>query len=265
MKTGYRFLLRRTMAHDKILSEKLEQEGEPVIYPILLCAGAAALVWYIREKVRAYSLKAVFLKTLVSALFVAVGVYGAWRSAGAEEALLCPFVLMGLLFGLLGDVWLDLKYVFPEKDEPFTYAGFTVFGVGHILYIAGMLLTWAPAGRPAVFFAPLLLALLLSAGNAVLEKPMGLCFGKMKPVVLAYGFLLFSTVTVSGALALVHGWRVPSLNLLFAGGVLFALSDLVLSGTYFGKGKERPIDLVLNYLTYYPAQFLIASSLLFLC
>jgi hypothetical protein len=48
------------------------------------------------------------------------------------------------------------------------------------------------------------------------------------------------------------------------GGVLFAVSDLVLSGTYFGKGHERPIDFILNYLTYYGAQFVIAFSLMFL-
>ena len=52
--------------------------------------------------------------------------------------------------------------------------------------------------------------------------------------------------------------------LLFIGGVFFAISDLILSGTYFGVGKERPIDLTLNYITYYTAQFLIASALVFL-
>ena len=233
-------------------------------YPILLCAGAIALVWYIREKVRAYTLKAVFLKTLVSVLFVAVGVYGAWRCTGqGKEALLCPFVLMGLLFGLLGDIWLDLKYVFPEKDEPFTYAGFCAFGVGHLFYIAGMLLAYFPAGKPAYLLVPLLLAAVMSAGNAILEKPMGLCFGKLKPTVIAYGVLLFATVTISGSLALFYGWQEKTPVLLFAGGVLFALSDLVLSGTYFGTGKDRPIDLILNYSSYYPAQFLIAASLLF--
>ncbi len=236
-----------------------------MIYPILLCAGAITLVCYIREKLRAYSLKAVYLKTLVSALFLAVGVTGAFRCAGAgKESLLCPFVLMGLLFGLLGDIWLDLKYVFPEKDESFTYAGFCVFGIGHVLYVVGMLLVWAPEGKPLTVLLPFLLALLMSAGTALLEKPMGLRYGKMKPTVIAYGFLLFSTGTVSGLLAVLHGWRVPALNLIFAGGVLFALSDLVLSGTYFGTGKDRPIDIILNYLTYYPAQFLIASSLLLL-
>lgn len=235
-----------------------------MLYPILLGAGAVALLWYIREKVRAYTLKAVYLKTLVSMLFVAVAVYGAFRAAGAGDRLLCPFVLMGLLFGLLGDIWLDLKYVFPEKKDPLTYAGFAVFGVGHVFYVAGLLLTWAPQGKPLLVLLSLLLALLMSAGNALLEKPMGLCFGKMKPTVIVYGFLLFATLSVSGTLLIVHRGSIPALNLFFAGAVLFTLSDLVLSGTYFGKGRERPIDLALNYLTYYPGQFLIASSLLLL-
>ena len=52
-------------------------------YPLLLCAGALALICYIREKVRAYTLRAVLLKSLVSTVFLAVGIYGAYRSAGA--------------------------------------------------------------------------------------------------------------------------------------------------------------------------------------
>ena len=61
-----------------------------------------------------------------------------------------------------------------------------------------------------------------------------------------------------------EGFRCVSLNLFFAGAVLFAVSDLILSGTYFGEGRERPVNLLLNYLSYYPAQFLIAYSLLYL-
>ena len=236
-----------------------------MMFPLLLVCGAALLFVYIREKIRAYSVKALMLKALVSALFVAVGVYGFWLSAAKGVASpLCPFVVLGLLFGLMGDIWLDLKYVFPEKDEPFTYAGFCVFGVGHILFITGMLLCYCPAGRPMTVIAPILLAAALSVGNALLEKPMKLHYGKLKPVVIAYGVILFAMVLVSGSLALSRGWQETPLNLLFAGGVFFAISDLILSGTYFGVGRERPIDLALNYITYYAAQFLIASALVFL-
>ena len=88
-----------------------------MMYPLLLVCGAVLLFVYILEKIRAYSVKAVIIKSVVSVLFITVGVYGSWRCAvNGIVSLLCPFVVLGLLLGLLGDIWLDLKYVFPEKD-----------------------------------------------------------------------------------------------------------------------------------------------------
>ena len=75
--------------------------------------------------------------------------------------------------------------------------------------------------------------------------------------------MLFSTLCLSASLALAYGFADPALNCFFAGAVLFTLSDLVLSGTYFGEGKDRPVDIILNYILYYSGQFLIALSLLF--
>lgn len=232
---------------------------------LLLLGGAAALALYLSEKLRRYSVKAVLCKGLVSALFVALAACAWYVSAkDGGPKILGVFVIAGLVFGLLGDIWLDLKYVFPQADEPFTYAGFASFGIGHVLYCAGLALQFAEPGKAAWIWLPLLPALGLGLSSLGLEKPMKLHYGKFRPVVAAYSALLFSTLLLSGSLALLHGWSVKTLNLFFIGAVLFAVSDLILSGTYFGRGRERPVDLLLNYLSYYPAQFLIAWSLLYL-
>jgi len=52
--------------------------------------------------------------------------------------------------------------------------------------------------------------------------------------------------------------------MMFAGGLLFTISDLILSGTYFGKGKERPVDIITNSVSYYAAQFVIALAMFFI-
>ena len=228
---------------------------------LLLLFAAGMLVLYIREKLASYSVKAVLLKSVVSVQFIAVAVLGWYLSS---RGILGIFVIIGLTFGLLGDIWLDLKYVFRNYDDQFTYAGFASFGIGHILYIAGLLSQYMSSMKLSYLVLPIILGTLLSLCNAVLEKPMKLHYGKMKGIVIGYGVLLFSTVLLSGSLALAKSWQNPTLNLFFAGSVIFALSDLVLSGTYFGVGKERPVDIISNYILYYGGQFLIAYSLLYL-
>ena len=227
---------------------------------ILIAVGAVALVFYLLEKCKRYSLKGVMIKTVVSLLFIATALAGAIQNPNHT---LNNFIIAGLIMGLLGDIFLDLKYVYPNDDKIYTYAGFIVFAIGHILFITGMMLQFFGGGNFLYFLIPVAGALVFVIVNLLTEKPMGLAFKDLKIIVCVYAFILALNPLTSLMLCIHTGWSCPSLIMLFAGGISFAVSDLVLSGTYFGEGHEKPIDFILNYITYYGAQFIIAFSLLF--
>ena len=227
----------------------------------LIALGAIALVFYLLEKCKRYSLKGVMIKTVVSLLFLGVAVAASMQKQGH---ILHGFIILGLIFGLLGDIFLDLKYVYPKDDKIYTYAGFIVFGIGHILFVSGMLSEFYGDGNWLFFLIPVGAAVLFSIANLVLEKPMKNHFGDLKVIVSIYAFLLAMTPGTALLVCIHTGWAAATPIMLLIGGLSFVVSDLVLSGTYFGQGKERPIDFILNYITYYGAQFTIAFSLFFL-
>jgi len=232
-----------------------------VLVIILLVLGAGSLAFYLIEKCKGYSIKEVLMKSVVSFLFLAVATVSAFSSSGH---ILNPFIILGLLLGLLGDIFLDLKYVYPKDDKPYTLAGFLVFGIGHILYVVGMFAEFLGDAHVLYVVIPLAVAVVLAVANLFLAKPLGLDFKELKWVVFGYSMLLFSTPLSALSLCIANGFANASLIMLFIGGILFALSDLVLSKTYFSKGHEKSIDFILNYVFYYGAQFLIACSLFFL-
>ncbi len=223
--------------------------------------GVITLVFYLLEKCKSYSLRGVLIKTVVSLFFIATALLGAFQNG---SHVLNPFILSGLLMGLLGDIWLDLKYVYPKDDILYTYSGFIVFGIGHILFVTGMILEFFNDGNWLLFLIPIGGAIAFSIANLFLAKPMKLKFDNMKWIVTIYAFLLALNPLTSLILCIHTNWNVTGLIMLFAGGLLFAISDLVLSKTYFGEGHEKPLDFVLNYITYYGAQYLIAFSLMFI-
>ena len=227
---------------------------------ITIC-GAFFLGLYIVEKTKRASIKALYMKTFISICFLMVGIYATHKA----DNVFGIFVVIGLIWGLLGDIWLDLKYVYPKDDYLYTVAGFECFSAGHLFYIIGLLYCFFKPHEDSVIFLAVPAALAIGAGFAVVlfGKIMKLDYGRFKVISMIYGVFLFGTTFFSGSLAIMYGLKNVTLNLFFIGAVLFAASDLILSGTYFAEGKNRPIDITLNYLTYYPAQFLIAWSVLF--
>ena len=234
--------------------------------PLVLCiiftsVGALLVTLFLCEKNRQYSVKATLLKTRSSLFFIATCSVGLYMH---EQNRLSLFIMLGLLLGLLGDIWLDLKYVFREKDKVFTYAGFIAFAFGHVLYLSGLISYYYQGQNVLYLILPFVGGILGGFLTIALEKPMKLHYGNMKLISLIYASILFSMVFMTLSFCIMYQFQVTNLILFFIGGVLFLASDLILSGTYFGEGKERPVDIITNTVTYYSAQYIIAFSVLFI-
>jgi uncharacterized membrane protein YhhN len=229
---------------------------------IVISIAILLLPFYIYFKSKKYDLKELFLKTAISFLFIVLALIATYNSD--KFTIFNILIIIGLLLGLFGDIFLDLKFVDKERTVGYTYAGFIVFGIGHILYITALIMNYYINGGILFIILPIILTIVLSFITILLEKPLKLEYGKYKKISFLYAICLFGTLTFSLFLAIQNKFEILPLNLFLVGAVLFVISDLVLSGTFFGKGKERPIDFILNYVTYYGAQFIFAFILLLL-
>ncbi len=230
---------------------------------VFLAAGLVLLTLFLIDKCKKYSVRETAIKATTSVCFVGVAASSYYMSmTNGQMNTFGIFVIVGLLFGLLGDIWLHLKYVFKEEDSIFTKLGFLVFGIGHVFYISGMISNFYNGENVLYLILPIVVAILSVGFVLILEKPMKVKYGSLKPVVIAYSFILFLMMSYGISFAIMKGFENWTLNFMAIGGILFVASDLILSGTYFGEGKDRPIDIVINSVLYYIAQFVIAFSLL---
>lgn len=235
-----------------------------MLFGILLTIGIVLAAVFMAVRVKRGGLKALLLKASASVVFVSCGAVAAFGALRSDKAGFGFMVILGLVFGLLGDIWLDLKWVYPADNDVFTFSGFVSFILGHIVYLAALLIYFADFSKPVYVIAPVLISVIVGLGMLLVEKPMKMNYGRFKAITAFYGGIVALLFLLSGSLALMSDFAVPTLNLMCVGGVFFAVSDMVLSGTYFGVGKDRPSDIIINHAAYYTAQFLIAASLLFL-
>ena len=224
---------------------------------ICLCALAVlTTALFIFVRVTKGGVWGILTKTLASFCFVLYGVMSftqiTWFNAGSV------FVIVGLVCGLIGDIVLDLKYVYKESNDTYLNAGMLSFSVGHIFYFVGTILFTNGT-------IDLLLPILVSTGVALLLTPvtifggkkMGLDFGKFTWQSIGYSFLLnFMTV-----FAIYLSCLSIDFVVLAVGMGLFLISDLVLSMQYFGGKVEDKFLTIVNHATYYAAQILIATFL----
>lgn len=238
-----------------------------VLYCIMVIVGVALLLWFIYEKCLAYTLKATLVKIGCSACFFIVGTVSTYQLFQSNNYTLgAPFTLYlvnALLFCLLGDIFLDLKYVYRKDETAYTFAGFLVFAIAHGIMGVGIIWTFMFFVEPLWFIVPVVVGMLLGVVNANLGKVMKLDYGKYKGITAFYGGILLSMTLLMLSLNLRTGFENPFLIGLLVGYVLFLISDLILSQTYFA-GKEGRFYIASNYACYYVAMFILASTPLLL-
>lgn len=217
--------------------------------------GAVALLAFIMKCKNQRSVGGVFLKNITSIFFILTAVCGIYNNPTHWQY--GVLIMLGLVFGMLGDIYLDQKWVYPDDMTMYLNAGFVFFGIGHLCYIPAILMASGMGAKDMLI--PVIVGVVVGAGNLVLEKPMKQDFGKFRVIVTVYGFIL-ATMAGTAVLAAVKT-GLTAFIVYAVGSVLFMLSDLILSPMYFGEGKNTPTNFILNHVTYYAGQFMIALSI----
>lgn len=230
----------------------------PIIIGILLLG--AFLYFRVKEK----RLIAVIIKGCVSLMFIATAVV-AWLTSKNPNHMFGLFVIIGLVFGLAGDVLLDIKYMTQNKEHLFTVLGFLAFAACHTCFTSGLFIYFFNFNAsPFYLIIPALVTALLVVITLLMEKFTMIRYKDMKPYVILYGIFLFFTVCIYMSICIQTAWSNPTLFIMFGGLVAFALSDLILNNTYFASGFNTPAFIISNHVLYYVGQFAIAVALFFL-
>lgn len=186
-------------------------------------------------------------KFLSSLCFILCGYISYKKSSNNRKY--CFYILIGLLFGLLGDVLLSLT-----SSKAFIL-GVIAFAIGHLLFIRGFTIISS-----------------ISKSNLIMTFIIFICFitfiirsgyfnfNGMLPAVFIYGFIII--FMLSTAIDLFKFRKVNKFNtyLVVIGAILFVISDFILLFVKFYPNAPSFLT-SFNLITYYAGQGLIASSL----
>jgi len=222
---------------------------------------------YITVEVKGKPLFAFFFKGLASFSFLMVFAVAFGMKLGFLDEGLIDYqnlrmpvpvlILMGLIAGLLGDLYLALRPLQdPKKNETIIISGIVCFSTGHLFYFSALMFL-----GPLSYLA-IVLAFMMTLIIYLMSKKLGYQMGKAFVPTFIYSGLIF--LMVGQALGYAIGNQFSPFSMLFlAGAILFAISDLILAPIYYA-GNQKKIMVILNLSTYYLAQLLIAASIFFI-
>lgn len=219
---------------------------------IVLCIiGMALQAAFITAEYKKSPVWALILKGSASIVFVIIGYFGFKH---CSDAYFGRMVLLGLVFGAIGDILLNLRFLVKKSSQIVFLAGIAAFLTGHVMYLLA-LIPYSKYLLPSIIIGAVLgAALLWYTFKKINVKLAFMIFG------IAYlGVIVIMTAVAIGNVIAVQ----ETCRLLFAiGAVLFTISDVVLIFNTFG---EKPVfsKRILNLSCYYIAQLFIAVSIFF--
>ncbi len=162
-------------------------------------------------------------------------------------------LLIGLVFGLIGDVLLNLRYVFPKQGQKIFLIGIVAFLIGHIMYLLALI----PQARHILWYCAIPGAVAAACLLAYIFKTM-----EVKKAFKIFGIFYLGAVFILTAIAIGIAIFTPSRRAIIyaVGAILFTASDVILIFNTF-SGVTRFSMRIMNLTLYYLGQILIAVSM----
>ncbi|MBP1761525.1 MAG: YhhN family protein [Firmicutes bacterium] len=223
-------------------------------YLLLCIIGFAIQIAFILVENKKKYVPAVILKGSAALVFIIIGVLSMQLAANHSFARL---VVIGLLLGGIGDVFLNLRFVFEKSGQKIFLLGIASFLSGHIMYLVAL----------SLLSTNLLVSLIFGAVAAGIL--LYWIFSKIAEVQKAFkifGYVYIGAIVLMTAVAIGNFISNPgstSALLYVIGAVFLTASDVIMIFNTFG-GTQKFSMRAANLSLYYLGQLLIAISLQFI-
>lgn len=229
-----------------------------MMYYIVLAVGVVVSFLFCYQRRLGFSLQNLLFKSVSSLCFLLTAVFALIYNPGAFTY--GSLIIMGGALGLVGDILLDLKGIYKEHENIYLRGGFIFFLVGHIFYTGSIV--YSVKMKWYLVLISAVVSMIVGIVTVAMANVMKVHYGAYRRIVAIYVAFLVMTTIISVISVIVSGFQ-KGYILMAVGAVLFLLSDLVLSNTFFGRGKDKPHHFFINHFLYYAGQYLIAASVLF--
>lgn len=215
--------------------------------------------------------KSLTLKMISATAFVAIG-FLAMQISG-NESYYASTMLIGLILGWVGDLFMHIPHAPGKPNMPVVYVGAAAFLIGHIFYVLAFVKSAMALTPDYKFFTIpelIVFVILFIAFSLMLEPVFKFKYENAFVKVTLHIYSLFLMVMLIkscmfGITYYLSGAEngLVSMIILLIGGVLFFVSDLTLGLRLLGVAKGNKTVKTISLYTYFFAQLLLATSILF--